>query len=235
LIRPGRRPRSHDAQRYPRGAVLIDLDGTLIDSEPVNRELYDRFFADRGWSVDEVTYSQFIGRRAIDVFASAPGPWSGHDPEVLYEEVLAYLPHLDERPLALAGAGELLHDLADAGVPTAIVTSATPFWVEMALRDVLTTSAGSPVVDVRVTAEDVVRGKPDPEGYLLACSRLGISPGNALVLEDAPAGVAAARAAGAGYVLAVTTTHPAAALETAGADEVAVALPRAAQILAGAL
>jgi len=68
---------------------------------------------------------------------------------------------------------------------------------------------------VFVTAGDVERGKPDPEGYLLAASRLGVAPADCVVVEDSPPGVAAGRAAGM-RVIAVLTTYPAAALT--GAD-----------------
>jgi sugar-phosphatase len=65
-----------------------------------------------------------------------------------------------------------------------------------------------------VHAEDVSRGKPDPEGYLTAASRLGVEPGEALVVEDSPPGIEAGRAAGAATV-AVTSTHEASELSTA--------------------
>jgi sugar-phosphatase len=67
---------------------------------------------------------------------------------------------------------------------------------------------------VLVSADDVTRGKPDPEGYLTAAAALGAAPGSCVVVEDSPAGVAAGRAAGA-LVVAVTTTHEPAALTAA--------------------
>jgi sugar-phosphatase len=125
----------------------------------------------------------------------------------------------------MPGAAALLRGLADAGVATAIVTSATSPWVAMALGEVLATDGGPATVDVQVTAEDVACGKPDPQGFLLACERLGVPPQQALGVEDSPAGVAAARAAGVGRVLGVSTTHPAELLLAAGADVVLRALP----------
>jgi sugar-phosphatase len=75
-------------------------------------------------------------------------------------------------------------------------------------------SAGLPVPDVLVSAEDVEAGKPDPEGYLKAAAALGRDIGRCLVIEDAPAGIAAGRAAGA-RVLAVATSHSASELASA--------------------
>src|SRR5699024_6041405 len=67
-------------------------------------------------------------------------------------------------------------------------------------------AAGLTPPEVMITADDVTRGKPDPEGYAIAARRLGVDPQRCLVVEDAPAGIAAGLAAGA-QVLAVTTTH----------------------------
>jgi sugar-phosphatase len=79
------------------------------------------------------------------------------------------------------------------------------------------THVGLPIPPVFVTAEDVRRGKPDPEGYLLAAARLGVEPSKCVVVEDSPPGVAAGNAAGM-VVVGVTTTHQAVAL--VGATEV---------------
>ena len=72
-------------------------------------------------------------------------------------------------------------------------------------------------IDLVITADDVVGGKPDPEGFLLACSRLGIFPPGAVAVEDSLAGIRAASAAGIGHVVGVTTSVSAAALVEAGA------------------
>lgn len=77
-------------------------------------------------------------------------------------------------------------------------------------------AAGLPVPAVLIAAEDVTDGKPDPEGYLAAAAALGVSPAACLVVEDAPAGIGAGRAAGA-RVLAVATSHERATLVEADA------------------
>lgn len=191
-------------------ALLLDLDGTLVDSEATHRRGYAAFFAHRGWDVPDL--SIFTGRRAEDVFASEPGPWAGLDPRALHAEALPFVP--DDPPVPVAGARPLVLAARDAGVPVAIVTSAGPGWVDLSL-DALGAS-----VDVVVTAEDVVDGKPDPAGYLLAASRLDVDPASVAVVEDSPAGVRAAVAAGVRRVLGVSTTHAADLLLAAGAVDV---------------
>lgn len=190
-------------------ALLLDLDGTLIDSEPLNRAAYRSFFRSRGWP--EPDLSLFTGRRAEDVFATEPGPWTGVDPLELSAEVLALIGP-DAVPTPLPGAAALLAVAASLGVPVAIVTSAGPEWVR---RSAVGELAALAEVNVMVTADDVVDGKPDPTGFRLACERLGVAATDAVAVEDSPAGVRAALAAGVGHVVAVTTTHAAAALTPA--------------------
>ena len=193
-------------------ALLLDLDGTLVDSEPLHRQGYRAFLESRGWTAD---LSLFTGRRAEDVFATEPGPWAGHDPDALLAEVLPFVP--TDPPAEVPGARVLLRAARAAGIPVALVTSAGPAWVTRCLAETLALPSG---VDVVVTALDVAAGKPDPAGYALACSRLGVTPAAAVVVEDSPAGVRAAVAAGVRRVYAVHTTHEAAALSAAGAVEV---------------
>jgi len=107
--------------------------------------------------------------------------------------------------VALPGSADLLASLpADRW---AIVTSGVRPLAEARIR-----AAGLPVPKVLVTADDVARGKPDPEPFLLAATMLGAPPARCVVLEDAPAGLAAAHAAGMRSV-GVTTTYPAEELD----------------------
>jgi sugar-phosphatase len=159
--------------------------------------------------------SIFTGRRALDVFATEPGPWSGLDPRVVLDEVLQHVP--DEDPAPVAGSRDLLLAARASRTPTAIVTSAGPAWVERSLRSL---GLGPDSVDLVVTALDVAAGKPDPEGFALACERLGAAPARAVAAEDSPAGVRAARAAGVHRVFGIATTHGSEELFAAGAAEV---------------
>jgi sugar-phosphatase len=102
-----------------------------------------------------------------------------------------------EGVVALPGADALLR----SGRRQAIVTSCSDALATVRLR-----AAGLPVPDVLVSADSITRGKPDPEAFLLGAARLGVAPEECVVLEDAPAGIAAGRAAGC-YVIALRTTH----------------------------
>ena len=112
---------------------------------------------------------------------------------------------------AIPGAAAALSALREDRV--AVVTSATRRLAAARLA-----AAGIEPPAVMVTAEDVTRGKPDPEGYLAAARRLGVDPAEALVVEDAPPGIEAGRAAGAA-VVGVTSTH---AAEELGAADVVI-------------
>lgn len=195
-------------------ALLLDLDGTLVDTEPVHRAAYRRFFEGRGWELPDL--SMFTGRRAEDVFATEPGPWTGEDLPALVLEILS---HIDSGavPDPVPGAEALLTAARRFEIPLAIVTSAGPAWVHRLAAGPLRALAD---VEVVVTAEDVTDGKPDPAGYDLACRRLDVAPAAAWAVEDSPAGVRAAVAAGVGEVVGVTTTHDEALLSAAGASRV---------------
>ncbi len=195
-------------------ALLLDLDGTLVDSEPLHRRGYRAFLDSRGWDVPDL--SVFTGRRAEDVFAAEPGPWAGLDPHALLAEVLTHVP--DEAAVAVPGARDLVLAARAAGIRLAIVTSAGPAWVERSLVESLGLSLDA--VDTVVTARDVVDGKPDPAGYALAAVRMRVDPTLALAVEDSPAGVLAALGAGVRHVHGIRTTHPTALLAEAGAVEV---------------
>ncbi len=195
-------------------ALLLDLDGTLVDSEPIHRAAYGAFFASRGW--DGVDLSLFTGRRAEDVFLSTPGPWSGADPDELAAAVVSHVP-VSATPEPVRGAAGVVEAAAARGVPVAVVTSAGPAWAERSLADALGVRRH---VDVVVTADDVLAGKPDPAGFALACAWLGVDASCCVAVEDSAAGVAAAVAAGVVDVYGVSTTHADEELVSAGAVEV---------------
>ena len=184
-------------------AVLTDLDGVLVDSAAVIEQTW-RGFADRhGLDPDEVVAAGH-GRRSIDLIRLvAPHLDAEIEAANVEREEIAQTTGL--RPLP--GARELV----DA-VPAerfAIVTSGSRALALARLR-----AAGLPVPAVLVTAEEVDDGKPHPAGYLRAAELLGVDPAHSVVLEDAPAGVEAGRAAGM-TVIAVLTTNDASALTKA--------------------
>ncbi|HEU4629015.1 MAG TPA: HAD-IA family hydrolase, partial [Gemmatimonadaceae bacterium] len=184
-------------------ALLFDLDGVLADST-ASVERHWRGWAGRHGLDADALMRRVHGRRAVDIIRET---LPALDAEAELAELAAAESTDTAGVVALPGAAALL-----ARLPTgrwAVVTSGTRAVALARLR-----ACGLPEPPLLVAADEIARGKPDPEGYLTAARRLGEAPGDCVVVEDAPAGVAAARAAGMRCV-ALTTTHEAAALADA--------------------
>ncbi len=187
-------------------ALLFDLDGVLIDSTPAVIRVWSRWALARGLDPDEVVRTAH-GRPSIATIRDYL-PHADHEGENLEVE-RGELTDLSG-VVPLPGARELLSDLPlDRWT---IVTSCTRALAKVRLR-----AAGLPIPEHLVTADDVKNGKPNPEPYLKGASLLGFSPSDCVVVEDAPAGIRAGKAAGA-QVIACKTTAPELALKAAGAD-----------------
>lgn len=181
-------------------AILFDSDGVLVDSHRQVDAAWESVAVDFGLDWDEVR-SQLAGVPARDTLAR-------HLDGRALDDAVARLEDLEVESATatppVPGAAELTRSLPRDAF--AIVTSAT---LRLALAR--WSGAGITVPGVIVTADDVRRGKPDPEPFLTAASRLGVDPGRCVVFEDSDAGGAAARAAGATVVAvgrAAWTTAP---------------------------
>ncbi|MEU6800554.1 HAD-IA family hydrolase [Streptomyces neyagawaensis] len=186
-------------------AVLFDVDGVLIDSADAHSRVWRAWARQRGLD-PEAVWAATQGRRRADILRLvAPERDPAEEHRALDRLMAAEEPGFR----AFAGAAELLRALP-AG-RWAVVTSsrAEPTRARLA-------RTGLVVPGVRVCAEDVSEGKPSPEGYRTAAARLGVDPARCLVVEDAPAGVAAGIAAGC-TVYAVASTHAARELGAAHA------------------
>lgn len=185
------------AGSLPCEAVLFDLDGVLIGSTGAVEKHWQLWADEVGIDVAPILEVAH-GRRTADVVREF-APHLDADAEAARIEAREALDV--EGIVPLPGAAALLRSLPDDG--WAVVTSGTRDLARSRL-----TAAGLPIPDVLVCAEDVTLGKPDPEGYRRAAERLGVAPAASVVIEDAPPGLAAGRAAGA-RVLALLTSHPA--------------------------
>ncbi|WP_233586712.1 HAD-IA family hydrolase [Caulobacter sp. 602-1] len=177
-------------------AFLFDMDGTVLTSIVAAERVWGAWARKHGLDVEAVL-KQIHGRRAIETVRSFNIPDVDEAAEVLalMEGEIADVEGID----AIEGAVAFLSALpADRW---AVVTSAP-----RELATVRLMAAGLPLPAVLVTAEDVERGKPAPDCFLLAAQRLGHPIEACLVFEDAPAGIAAAEAAGASVVV-ITATH----------------------------
>lgn len=206
---------ARDRLARPDTGLLIDLDGTLVNSEAANQRAFQQYFAVRGWEVSDDVIRGFAGRRAHEVFASVEGPWAEEDPHALTRGVVDMLRAAEFRPSEVPGAARLLAACVRTGLPVAVVTSADREWALAALRSLHVTDGAIGMV----TAEDCTLGKPAAEPFRRGAELLGIDPLALVALEDTPVGIASARAAGVGLVVGVTTGHSAHVLVIAGADE----------------
>ncbi|OHV88965.1 HAD-IA family hydrolase [Mesorhizobium sp. ORS 3428] len=180
-------------------AFLFDMDGTVLNSIAAAERVWTRWANRQG--LDVTSFLPTIhGKRAIETIAALKLP--GIDPAVEADALLkAEAADLDGI-VPLPGAVAFLRSLPPER--WAIVTSAPR---ELALLRLQ--AAGIPLPAMMVSAEDVTRGKPAPDCFLLAAKRLGVEARDCLVFEDAPAGIAAAEAAGASVmVISATHAHP---------------------------
>jgi mannitol-1-/sugar-/sorbitol-6-phosphatase len=183
-------------------AVLVDLDGVLVDSGAVIDGVWRRWAALHGLE-PEPLLAYLGGRRASDTIQM----FAPHlDGESEAQRILEWECEDLDGVVALPGAHDLL---TQSSLPVCVVTSCPQPLARMRLSAV-----GLPLDKPMVTGGDVSNGKPNPEPYLLGAERLGVSIASCLVIEDAPAGIDAGLAAGA-TVWAVRTTHPEPALERA--------------------
>jgi len=175
-------------------AVVFDLDGLLVDSEPLQAWAWDTYAQQFGTSLRDDVLERMLGLRAVDaaqIFVDllrlpVPADVAMRERDELFLE--AARGQIDAR----RGASALLEALREQGVPLALATSGHRRYVDLALA-----SAGlSGVFDVEATGDQVDRGKPHPDIYLRAASMLGVPPERCLALEDAPNGVRSAREAG---------------------------------------
>ena len=189
-------------------AVLFDMDGTLADTEARSRAAWTLLFEAHGVPHDDALLLAFSGRRSQEVLGEHLHLFPGGTVGELHAEAVRYYSSPALPPITpVPGAVELVRLLHSEGVRMAVVSSGLRRDIEAALHRL----AMRDMFELIVAAEDVEHGKPDPEGYLSASRQLGVSPSEAVVFEDSPAGVTAAKAAGA-RCIGVATSQPPQAL-----------------------
>jgi beta-phosphoglucomutase len=185
-------------------AVIFDVDGVLVDSYRGHLESWVQVAREHGLEITEEQFAKTFGRTSREIIAEF---WGGDlsaermravddRKEALYRDLIrADFP-------AMEGASDLVRALHAAGFLLAVGSSGPPENIALSLDGLGCRDA----FRVVVTGREVTRGKPDPEVFLIAAERLGIDPAACVVIEDAPAGVAAARAAGMRCVALLGTT-----------------------------
>jgi HAD superfamily hydrolase (TIGR01509 family) len=188
----------------PLAAVAFDLDGTIVNSEDLYQHAGDAVLRRRGKLHDPALRAQMMGRPVVDAVQIMIDYHQLPDPlDDLMRECREALEELMATSLAaMPGVNELLDELDKKGTSYAVATSGTRDYADYVLTR----------LDIRerfqfvLTAEDVARGKPNPEIYLLAARRFGIEPHAMMVLEDSANGCRAGVAAGA-FTVAIPNDH----------------------------
>jgi len=208
------------SQNPPLQAMVFDLDGLMADSEPLALWAWNQTLERFGHRLDDETLRDGLGMRVIDSARVICQRFSlPISPEqAMAEENRLFLEAVPTRLRACAGLYPLLDELTARGVPLAIGTSGHRRYVALALRTLGIEGRFQAVV----TGDEVARGKPAPDTYLMVAQRLDVPPERCLVLEDAPLGVESACAAG--MICAAVPNQWTASLDFPGAYRVFASL-----------
>ena len=172
-------------------AFLFDMDGTLVDSTAIVEAIWQGFAPQHGLIADEII-SQSHGRQAMDTLAAFLPHLTWEERRALADGLNVQEEEMLDGIVEVAGASLLIRALMDIGAPVALVTSAHR---QLALARM--SAARVPLPSVLVTAEDIARGKPAPDGYLRAAELLQVDVTDCAGFEDAELGLQAVIASGA--------------------------------------
>lgn len=195
-------------------AVLWDMDGTLVDTEPYWMAAEHALVEDHGGVWTDEHAHQLVGNDLLVSadYIRAHSPVDLTSLEVVHELLASVVASVKDHVPWRPGARELLESLVAQGVPCALVTMS---WESLATAVVSDLPVGS--FSVVVTGDVVLHGKPDPEPYLLAARQLGVDLGACVAIEDSQPGVASAVAAG---IPTIAVPHHVEVPETAGAVQI---------------
>ncbi|OSP54385.1 HAD family phosphatase [Pseudoruegeria sp. SK021] len=176
---------------HPLRAILWDMDGTLIDSEPAHEAAFFSALTEAGLTVPEGLHAELLGASGDTVFAALRRTTETAMTLTQWTDLKHRHFERHARAITRLETAALAEQLAARGVPMALVSNSTADEVTFCLRatglDTLLTTV--------VTRGDVANGKPAPDGYLLAAQRLGVAPGDCIVIEDSRTGATAGHAA----------------------------------------
>jgi beta-phosphoglucomutase len=187
-------------------AAIFDMDGVLVDTYHAHCRSWQEMASQEGLHFTEAEFARTFGRTTREIFAHfwGEGRYSLDEiaaldarKEAAFRRIIA-----GDFP-AMPGISDTLFSLYEAGFKLAVGSSGPPENVAMVLERLGARS----LFGATVTGNEVTRGKPDPQVFLLAAERLGVPPARCAVVEDAPAGVAAANAAGMVSVGMMSTGH----------------------------
>jgi beta-phosphoglucomutase len=202
-------------------AVIFDMDGVLVASGSAHAASWRKVARTHGKAISDADFARLFGMPSRDIIRTLWGELSDADVRAIDDEKEALYRRLITGMVPLTiGVRETLAGLREAGLPLAVGTSGPRENVDLVLDE----TRLRPMFDAIVTGFDVTRGKPAPDCFLLAAERLGVPPGRCVVVEDAPVGVQAARAAGMACV-AYVGTHSRERLAAEGPSQIVGRIP----------
>ena len=175
-------------------AVLFDMDGTLVDSEPIWFRVLQSVVNTYGGHLPNEAHAELHGLDRSSTTARLQNHYGLQgDPVSFWRQIVEELADALAHVPAMPGAQAWVERCVTHRQPCAVVSNSPHAMIEASLAS----QSWGHHLEVRVSVEDVAQGKPAPDSYLLACSRLGVDPTRSLVVEDSEAGAQAALAAGA--------------------------------------
>jgi HAD superfamily hydrolase (TIGR01509 family) len=201
-------------------AILFDLDGLMFDSEPHSLASWEAVLEERGVQLDQLTIESILGLRIDATARTLIDKYHLPDtvPDLADAKTEYQITHLDGNVKPMPGLIELLDEIDRRGLSKAIASSGIQRYVEAVLR----VNGLLDRFSVIITGDRVAHGKPAPDVFLAAARALNAEPQYCLVLEDAPAGVQAAKAAGMTCI--AVPDHSVARLDLSQADKVVASL-----------
>jgi HAD superfamily hydrolase (TIGR01509 family) len=187
-------------------AILFDMDGVLVDSEPLFLSAINRLLAQEEVEPisvqenEEFLIGTTIGETWRLLKLNRPLPLPTEEYIRRYDEIVRQVMQEELEPQP--GVRELIQACYERGLPKAVASSSLHMWVDLKLNAIGLTGA----FDAVLGGDDVTRGKPEPDIYIKAAESLGVPPAECIAIEDSPIGIAAAVASGA-YTIAVRTEY----------------------------
>lgn len=175
-------------------AVIFDLDGVLVDSEEFSMEATEQMLKELGIELTLEERERAFGRTDLDSYRECikDRKLSLNPEDMVRRKEEIYSKLISGKLKPIEGAAELIQSLGEKAVRMAVASSGTRNKIRASLREI----GFEGLFETVVSAEDITQGKPNPEIFLKAAERLGVPPAQCLVIEDAQAGVEAAKAAG---------------------------------------
>ncbi|MFC2045167.1 HAD family hydrolase [Chloroflexota bacterium] len=186
-------------------AIIWDMDGVIADTALCHFKAWQEVFQKKGITYPEETFKRYFGQRNVDIIRKIMGKETPEDEisAISTEKEDNFLIKIKEQITPFPGVITLIKSLADSKYKMALASSAPQKNIDLITQTLKIDGCFQAVV----SSKDVSQGKPSPQAFLLAASKLGVAPKNCIVFEDAIAGVAAAMSAGM-HCIAVTNTNP---------------------------